>query len=180
MLTLLFWVFPWEFTWQAAIKKRVDKHHYFVAWCVPWNAHQKWGQRCEWESIDRSILLSCEWCHLSHRLLQLPPTLLYLISILRCSPGNFKAAFSCLAEVLLSPVLRELSECFMVSGIFILSLFLSGREILHFADDKVRHENNRQIQKEIYAYKVVLRQTSRVSMQNVHCQKPRSMARDVC
>lgn len=147
---------------------------------MPWNAHQKWVQLCEWESIGRSILLSCEWCYLSLRLLQLPPTLLYLISILHYSPGNFKAAFSCLSEVLLSPVLRELSECFMVSEIFILSILLSGREILHFADDKVRQEINPQIQKEIYAYKVVLRQALRVSIQNAHCQKPLSMARDVC
>lgn len=64
--------------------------------------------------------------------------LLYLISLLRSSSGNFKAAFSCLAKVLLSPALRELSEHFMVSEIFILSVFLSGKEILHFADDKVR------------------------------------------
>lgn len=45
---------------------------------------------CEWESIGRSILLCCEWCHLSRRSLQSPPTLLYLISIPCYSPGILK------------------------------------------------------------------------------------------
>lgn len=134
-----------------------------------------------WKSTQRSILPLCEWYHLSHRLLQLVPTLLSLISILCCSSGNFKAEFSCLAKVLLSPTLREVSEYFIVSEILILSLFVSGKEILHFADDKKWGMRiNSQLPKEIYTCKEVLRQNLRVYTQNVHCEKPCSRAGGVC